>query len=95
MVQVTVTNEGPGIAPDEVPKLFSRFARTRAAQSGGVPGLGLGLYICRGIVEAHGGRLWVESVPGDKTHFRFTLPRAQEGQPAKPGVRRSIRPTAT
>jgi PAS domain S-box-containing protein len=76
MVQVTVTNEGPGISPDEVPKLFSRFARTRAAQSGGVPGLGLGLYICRGIVEAHGGRLWVESVPGDKTHFRFTVPRA-------------------
>jgi len=95
MVRVTVTNEGPGIAPDEVPKLFSRFARTRAAQSGGVPGLGLGLYICRGIVEAHGGRLWVESVPGDKTHFRFTLPSAREGEPAKPGVRRSRRPAAT
>lgn len=76
MVRVTVTNEGPGISPDDIPKLFSRFARTRTAQSGGVPGLGLGLYICRGIVEAHGGRLWVESVPGERTDFRFTLPRA-------------------
>jgi signal transduction histidine kinase len=94
MVQVSVTNEGPGISPDEVPKLFSRFARTRAAQSGGVPGLGLGLYICRGIVEAHGGRLWVESVPGDKTHFRFTLPRAEEGEPARPRAPRSRRPAA-
>jgi PAS domain S-box-containing protein len=78
LVQVSVTNEGPGIAPDEIPKLFSRFARTRSARSGQVPGLGLGLYICRGIVESLGGRLWVESVPGDKTHFRFTLPRATE-----------------
>jgi signal transduction histidine kinase len=83
MVQVTVTNEGPGIAPDEVPRLFSRFARTRSAQSGATPGLGLGLYICRGIVEAHGGELWVQSVPGEKTHFRFTLPRAADGAEAQ------------
>jgi PAS domain S-box-containing protein len=94
MVQVTVTNEGPGISPDEVPKLFSRFARTRAAQSGGVPGLGLGLYICFGIVEAHGGRLWVDSVPGDKTHFRFTLPRAGEGEPALARAPRMRRPAS-
>jgi PAS domain S-box-containing protein len=94
MVQVTVTNEGPGISQDEIPKLFSRFARTRAAQSGGVPGLGLGLYICRGIVEAHGGRLWVESVPGEKTHFRFTLPPAPEGEPRQPRALRARRPAA-
>jgi PAS domain S-box-containing protein len=76
MVRVSVTNEGPGIAPDEIPQLFSRFARTRTARGGSVPGLGLGLYICRGVVEALGGKLWVESVPGEKTHFRFTLPWA-------------------
>jgi PAS domain S-box-containing protein len=81
MVQVSVTNEGPGIAPDEIPRLFSRFARTRSAQSGATPGLGLGLYICRGIVQAHGGELWVQSIPGEKTHFRFTLPRAEGGEP--------------
>ena len=76
-VRVTVTNEGPGIAPDEIPRLFSRFARTRSARSGSAPGLGLGLYICRSIVEGHGGKLWVESGPGNKTHFRFTVPRAE------------------
>jgi PAS domain S-box-containing protein len=75
MVRVTVTNEGPGIAPDEIPKLFSRFARTRSAQSGKTPGLGLGLYICRGLVEAHGGALWVDSLPGRQTRFQFTVPR--------------------
>lgn len=80
MVQISVTNEGPGIAPDEIPSLFARFARTRSARGGAVPGLGLGLYICRGIIEAHGGTLWVESVPGEKTHFRFTLPRAARAE---------------
>jgi PAS domain S-box-containing protein len=76
-VQVTVTNEGAGIARDELPGLFSRFVRTRSAQRSDAPGLGLGLYMCRGIVEAHGGKLWVESTPGEKTHFRFTLPKAR------------------
>jgi PAS domain S-box-containing protein len=76
MLEVTVTNEGPGIAPDEASRLFSRFARTRGAERGDTPGLGLGLYICRGIIDAHGGQLWVESEPGERTHFRFTLPYA-------------------
>jgi PAS domain S-box-containing protein len=79
MVQVTVTNEGAGIASDEIPRLFSRFARTRSAQHSDAPGLGLGLYMCRGIVEAHGGQLWVESTPGEKTHVRFTLPKTRAG----------------
>jgi PAS domain S-box-containing protein len=77
-VRVSVTNEGAGIAPDEIPKLFSRFGRTSSAQKGATPGLGLGLYMSRGIVEAHGGKLWAESTPGHKTHFRFTLPKAPE-----------------
>jgi PAS domain S-box-containing protein len=76
MIVVSVTNEGHGIAPDEIPKLFSRFERTRSARAHGLPGLGLGLYICRGVIESLGGELWVESVPGERTHFRFTLPRA-------------------
>jgi PAS domain S-box-containing protein len=74
MVQVSVTNEGPGIPADELPMLFRRFGRTRASRKNHVPGLGLGLYMSRGIVEAHGGKLWAESTPGDKTYFRFTLP---------------------
>jgi len=73
-VRIAVTNQGPGIAPDEMPRLFDRFARSRAMRGSGVTGLGLGLYIARGIVEAHGGRLWAESVPGKTTTFYVDLP---------------------
>ncbi|WP_437742381.1 PAS domain S-box protein [Sorangium sp. So ce1504] len=72
-VLVAVENEGNGIAPDDVPRLFTRYYRTREAKAGGAAGLGLGLYIVRGLVEAHGGRIWAESAPG-KTTFQFTLP---------------------
>lgn len=72
-VFVAVENEGKGIAPDELPRLFTRYYRTREAKAGGAAGLGLGLYIVRGLVEAHGGRIWAESAPG-KTTFQFTLP---------------------
>jgi PAS domain S-box-containing protein len=74
-VEVTLTNEGPGIRPEELPLLFTRFARTREARAGRTPGLGLGLYISRGLVSAHGGRLWAESVPGRTTTFHVVLPR--------------------
>lgn len=72
-VQVSVTNEGKGIAADEIPNLFSRFSRTRAARTGAVPGLGLGLYIARGLAEAQGGALTVESTPGRTTTFHLEL----------------------
>ncbi|WP_437991202.1 PAS domain S-box protein [Sorangium sp. So ce145] len=72
-VSVAVENEGKGIAPDDVSRLFTRYYRTREAKAGGAAGLGLGLYIVRGLVEAHGGRIWAENAPG-KTTFQFTLP---------------------
>jgi PAS domain S-box-containing protein len=75
VVEVSVANRGPGVPPDQIPLLFQRFARTREARAGRAPGLGLGLYICRGLVEAHGGRIRVESTPGETTRFTFTLPR--------------------
>jgi PAS domain S-box-containing protein len=75
-VDVRVSNEGPGIAPEELPRLFERFARSRHSQAEGTPGLGLGLYIAKGLVEAQGGRIWAESVPGGTTTFCFTLPAA-------------------
>jgi PAS domain S-box-containing protein len=75
-IEVTVTNRGPGIAREELPLLFERFARTRSARGSRTPGLGLGLFIARGIVEAHGGRMWAESEPGQTTSFHFTVPRA-------------------
>jgi signal transduction histidine kinase len=73
-VEVSVSNVGPGIPPDELPQLFERFYRTRVARAGGPSGIGLGLYIAKGLVEAHGGRIWAESIPGQITTFHFTLP---------------------
>jgi PAS domain S-box-containing protein len=71
--EVTVTNRGQGIAPEEVPLVFDRYVRAQAAKSR-TRGLGLGLYIARGLVEAHHGRIWVESVPGDRTTFHLAIP---------------------
>lgn len=73
---VAVTNWGPGIPPDEVARIFTRFYRTWDARAGREAGLGLGLYITKGIVEAHHGRIWVESIPNQTTTFSFTLPPA-------------------
>lgn len=70
--RVSVTNQGPGIPPKQLPRLFARFYRVGGDREEGA-GLGLGLYISKGLVEAHGGRLWAESAPGFTT-FRFTLP---------------------
>lgn len=70
-VHISVTNRGKGIPPEELPHLFARFSRPRQSS---VQGLGLGLYIAKGLVEAHGGRMWVESVPGETTTFHFTIP---------------------
>jgi hypothetical protein len=74
VVEVAVSNVGPGIAPDELPRLFERFYRTREAQERESSGIGLGLYSAKGLIEAHGGRIWAESIPGQVTTFRFTLP---------------------
>jgi PAS domain S-box-containing protein len=75
-LEVVVTNQGAGIPAEEMPHLFSRFGRTHGARAHRTPGIGLGLYIARGLVEAHGGRIWAESVPGESTSFHFTLPMA-------------------
>jgi signal transduction histidine kinase len=73
-IVVSVTNLGPGIPPEDREKLFTRFHRTAQAREEKIPGLGLGLYIARGLVEAHGGRMWVNSETGKYATFRFTLP---------------------
>jgi PAS domain S-box-containing protein len=70
-VSVTVTDQGEGIPAGDLPKVFTKFFR----RSEGRPtGSGLGLWISRGLVEAHGGRLVAESIEGQGTAFRFTLP---------------------
>jgi len=76
-VHMAVTNRGQGIGPDELSGIFDRFTRSRTATHSGVPGLGLGLYITKEIVEEHGGRIWAESEPGKTTTFHITLPAAE------------------
>jgi len=73
-VTVSVTDRGVGIAPEDLPHIFERFYRAKGTMK--TEGLGLGLYITRMLVEAHGGRIRVESEFGKGSTFTFTLPRA-------------------
>ena len=76
-VVFSVTDEGRGIAAEHLPRLFSKFSRIDGDDGRQVGGYGLGLAICKGIVEAHGGRIWAESDgPGHGTRFTFTVPMA-------------------
>jgi PAS domain S-box-containing protein len=73
-VVVSVINRGQGIPPEELPRLFSRFHRAENARKSRIGGIGLGLYITRGLIDAHGGKVWAESEPGGETRFSFSLP---------------------
>lgn len=81
-VSIEVRDSGPGIAPDELPKLFRRFHRVAPAHPRGAGGTGLGLAICKALVDAHGGRIEVRSSPGRGTSFTVQLPAP--GDPASP-----------
>ncbi len=72
-VRFSVIDTGPGIAAEDLPLLFDRFYQTEANVHKR-KGLGLGLAICKGLVAAHGGRIWVESLPRVGSAFNFTLP---------------------
>ncbi len=77
-VTVSVTDQGAGIAPDMLPHLFDRYYRvTGSSLESRTDSYGLGLYIARLIVDAHGGRIWVESRQGIGSTFFFTLPIRQ------------------
>jgi signal transduction histidine kinase len=69
-VVVHVSDEGIGIAPEHLPRIFDRFYLTETSEKG----VGLGLYICKGLVEIMGGEIWVVSEVGKGTTFSFTLP---------------------
>jgi two-component system sensor histidine kinase/response regulator len=77
-VEVGVTDTGPGISPGELPLLFEKFTQTTSGRSSS-QGTGLGLVICRHLVEAHGGRIWAESELGKGSRFAFRLPRTAGG----------------
>jgi signal transduction histidine kinase len=82
ILRVAIQDEGIGIAPPDLPRLFDRYTRGRDAMAAGIEGFGLGLYLCRGIVEAHGGRIWAESDgPGQGTTIRLELPRVVAPSP--------------
>jgi two-component system, LuxR family, sensor kinase FixL len=78
MVEVGVADTGPGIAPDVRANLFRPFVTTKAS------GMGVGLSVCRSIIETHGGRLWAEDNPGGGTVFRFTLPQVLDSEAVTP-----------
>jgi PAS domain S-box-containing protein len=77
---ISVIDKGIGILPEDLPYLFERFYRARVGRQ--ADGLGLGLYITRLIVSAHGGRVWAESRLDEGSTFHFTLPYAAPGTPA-------------
>ena len=72
-VFLSVKDTGPGIDPDDYHAVFEKFKQTQAGLRSG-EGTGLGMPISKSLIEAHGGRLWIESVPGQGTTFKFALP---------------------
>jgi NtrC-family two-component system sensor histidine kinase KinB len=74
-VQISVSDDGPGIPYEYQSKIFDKFVQVKSDKA--VGGSGLGLAICKEIVRAHGGTIWVDSVPGSGSRFTFTLPVAE------------------
>lgn len=74
-VVVSVTDEGPGIASADLPRVFDRFYRGDSDLTRRVKGTGLGLFLAKAVIEAHHGRIWVDSPPGAGATFYFSLPR--------------------
>ena len=89
-VRFTVSDTGPGIAKEHLPHLFDRFWKH---ERHGERGTGLGLFIAKGIVEAHGGTVWAENDPGGGARFQFTLPTEPPSPAATSSVARAERAT--
>jgi signal transduction histidine kinase len=94
-VELAVTDRGIGIPQGDLPHLFERFHRGANVDDRRFPGMGLGLYICRGIAVEHGGEIAVSSVPGQGTTFRVTLPRPAERDMVGVSGREGDRATAS
>jgi signal transduction histidine kinase len=73
-VRITVSDTGLGIPAEECARIFDKFYQVGYTAAGVRQGAGLGLTICKQLVELQGGRIWVDSEPGKGSHFHFTLP---------------------
>jgi signal transduction histidine kinase len=76
-IVVSVSDEGIGIPAEQMDRLFKKFSRVDTPEAQEIKGSGLGLWICKEIIQAHGGRIWVESSTGKGSVFRFTLKKVQ------------------
>src|SRR5207253_11264332 len=77
---VAVLDRGPGLPPGAEERIFERFYRSPRLRESAVPGMGIGLAVCRGLVEAHGGRLTARNRSGGGAAFRFVLPAVRRSQ---------------
>jgi histidine kinase len=85
--EVSVEDTGPGIPAEHLPLVFERFYREDPSRSRDDGGTGIGLAIARSVVEAHGGRIWAESVDGKGSTFRFVLPgNGSSSEPSELGM---------
>jgi PAS domain S-box-containing protein len=83
-VQINVNDQGPGIPPAEHKKVFEAFRRGENVENSSAQGAGLGLAICKGLVEAHGGRIWIKKKNAPGTTISFTIPIVPSPIPAIP-----------
>ena len=81
-VELRVTDDGPGLPPGREEAIFEKF--TRGERESSTPGVGLGLAICRAIVDAHGGRIRAEQAPGHGARIVIALPRGTPPAPPEP-----------
>ena len=75
-VITSIADTGRGIPKDSVTHLFTKFFRVESNITAGVKGSGIGLFVCKSIVQAHGGKIWVESIEGKGSVFSFSIPIA-------------------
>ena len=82
-VYVSIQNTGDGISPEEIGRVFERFYKVDKSRSYDVKSAGLGLYLCKTIVEMHGGKIFAESIEGQFTRFTVLLEKKKQEKPKK------------